>query len=136
MGANVVIAVDIGSQLRPLDALASPADVMQQMVGILIRQNVTAQRKQLDTQDVLLTPDLGSLAFTDFQNAKQAIAAGAAAATAALPKLKRFALTPEQYAAYQSARTRSRCRRRSGSRASTSRLPAACRSRSSATRCT
>ncbi|MCG3102302.1 AMP-binding protein, partial [Enterobacter sp. DRP3] len=54
----------------------SPADVMQQMVGILIRQNVTAQRKQLDAQDVLLTPDLGSLAFTDFQNAKQAIAAG------------------------------------------------------------
>ncbi|CAM2186184.1 patatin-like phospholipase family protein [Burkholderia orbicola] len=103
MGANVVIAVDIGSQLRPLDALASPADVMQQMVGILIRQNVTAQRKQLDAQDVLLTPDLGSLAFTDFQNAKQAIAAGAAAATAALPKLRRFALTPEQYAAYRSS---------------------------------
>ncbi|HIH2744539.1 patatin-like phospholipase family protein [Burkholderia aenigmatica] len=103
MGANVVIAVDIGSQLRPLDALASPADVMQQMVGILIRQNVTAQRKQLDAQDVLLTPDLGSLAFTDFQNAKQAIAAGAAAATAALPKLRHFALTPEQYAAYRSA---------------------------------
>ncbi|AOK20280.1 patatin [Burkholderia cepacia] len=103
MGANVVIAVDIGSQLRPLDALASPADVMQQMVGILIRQNVTAQRKQLGAQDVLLTPDLGSLAFTDFQNAKQAIAAGAAAATAALPKLQRFALTPEQYAAYRSA---------------------------------
>ncbi|MCM3351991.1 hypothetical protein M3616_22800, partial [Bacillus velezensis] len=90
-------------QLRPLDALASPADVMQQMVGILIRQNVTAQRKQLDAQDVLLTPDLGSLAFTDFQNAKQAIAAGEAAATAALPRLRRFALTPEQYAAYRSA---------------------------------
>jgi len=52
---------------------------------------------------VLLTPDLGALAFTDFQNAKQAIAAGAAAATAALPRLKRFALTPEQYAAYRSA---------------------------------
>ncbi|WP_175835285.1 patatin-like phospholipase family protein [Burkholderia anthina] len=103
MGANVVIAVDIGSQLRPLDALASPADVMQQMVGILIRQNVTSQRKQLDAQDILLTPDLGALAFTDFQNAKQAIAAGAAAATAALPRLKRFALTPEQYAVYRSA---------------------------------
>ncbi|MGC2943126.1 patatin-like phospholipase family protein [Burkholderia ambifaria] len=103
MGAKVVIAVDIGSPLRPLDALASPADVMQQMVGILIRQNVTSQRQQLAAQDVLLTPDLGALAFTDFQNAKQAIAAGAAAATAALPRLKRFALTPEQYAAYRSA---------------------------------
>ncbi|KWF22416.1 patatin-like phospholipase family protein [Burkholderia pseudomultivorans] len=103
MGAQVVIAVDIGSPLRPLDALASPADVMQQMVGILIRQNVTAQRKQLDAQDVLLTPDLGSLAFTDFQNAKQAIAAGEAAATAALPRLRRFALSPADYAAYRSA---------------------------------
>lgn len=103
MGADVVIAVDIGSPLRPLDALASPADVMQQMVGILIRQNVTSQRKQLHAQDVLLTPDLGTIAFTDFQSANQAIAAGAAAATAALPRLKRFALSPADYAAYRSA---------------------------------
>ncbi|MBR8058922.1 patatin-like phospholipase family protein [Burkholderia dolosa] len=103
MGAQVVIAVDIGSPLRPLDALASPADVMQQMVGILIRQNVASQRKQLDARDVLLAPDLGSLAFTDFQNASQAISAGAAAAIAALPKLKRYALTPEQYAEYRAA---------------------------------
>ncbi|WP_412024049.1 patatin-like phospholipase family protein [Burkholderia cepacia] len=103
MGANVVIAVDIGSQLRPLDALASPADVMQQMVGILIRQNVSAQRQQITANDVLLTPALGSLGFTDFQNARQAISAGEAAATAALPRLKRYALSPEEYAAYRSA---------------------------------
>ncbi|UVE68862.1 patatin-like phospholipase family protein [Burkholderia pyrrocinia] len=103
MGANVVIAVDIGSQLRPLDALASPADVMQQMVGILIRQNVSAQRRQITANDVLLTPELGSLGFTDFQNARQAISAGEAAATAALPRLKRYALTPDEYAAYRSA---------------------------------
>ncbi|KVW27698.1 patatin [Burkholderia ubonensis] len=105
MGADVVIAVDIGSQLRPLDALASPADVAQQMVGILIRQNVAAQRKQLAPQDVLLTPELGTLTFTDFQKANEAIAAGAAAATAALPRLKRYALTPQQYAAYRAAHT-------------------------------
>lgn len=103
MGANVVIAVDIGSQLRPLDALASPADVMQQMVGILIRQNVSAQRQQITANDVLLTPALGSLSFTDFQNAHQAISPGEAAATAALPSLKRYALSPEDYAAYRSA---------------------------------
>ncbi|CAN0625231.1 NTE family protein [Burkholderia multivorans] len=108
MGADVVIAVDIGSPLRPLDALATPADVMQQMVGILIRQNVSTQRKQLAPDDVLLTPELGSLGFTDFQNARDAIAAGAAAANAALPRLKRYALTPEQYAAYRAAHARPR----------------------------
>ncbi|WDD91720.1 patatin-like phospholipase family protein [Burkholderia sp. FERM BP-3421] len=105
MGAKVVIAVDIGSQLRPLDALASPADVMQQMIGILIRQNVSAQRAQLGADDVLLQPALGALSFTDFQTASQAISAGAAAATAALPKLLQYQLTPEQYAAYEAAHT-------------------------------
>ncbi|WP_240766499.1 patatin-like phospholipase family protein [Paraburkholderia flava] len=103
MGANVVIAVDIGSPLRPLDALASPADVAQQMIGILIHQNVALQRKQLGPQDVLIEPQLGALSFTDFANAKQAIAAGEAAARAALPALKHLALSPEQYAAYRVA---------------------------------
>jgi NTE family protein len=101
MGANVVIAVDIGSPLRPLDALASPADVVQQMIGILIHQNVAQQRKQLRPDDVLIQPQLGSLSFTDFANASQAIAAGAAATRAALPALRHLALSPQQYAEYR-----------------------------------
>lgn len=103
MGAKVVIAVDIGSPLRPLDALASPADVAQQMIGILIHQNVAMQRKQLGPQDVLVEPQLGALSFTDFANASQAIAAGEAAARAALPTLQHLALSPEQYVAYRAA---------------------------------
>ncbi|WP_259461593.1 patatin-like phospholipase family protein [Paraburkholderia fungorum] len=105
MGAQVVIAVDIGSPLRPLDALASPADVLQQMIGILIHQNVARQREQLDANDVLIEPSLGSLSFTDFANAPQAIAAGEAAARAALPRLQHLALSPEQYAAWRAAHT-------------------------------
>lgn len=105
MGAQTIIAVDIGSPLRPLDALASPADVMQQMIGILIHQNVARQREQLRGDDVLIQPSLGTLSFADFANAKQAIAAGEAAARAALPQLQHLALTPEQYAAWRAAHT-------------------------------
>ncbi|WP_408525706.1 patatin-like phospholipase family protein [Paraburkholderia fungorum] len=101
MGANVVIAVDIGSPLRPLDALASPADVMQQMIGILIHQNVARQREQLQAGDVLIEPALGSLSFSDFANASQAIAAGAAATRAALPQLQHLALSPADYAEWR-----------------------------------
>ncbi|MCP2088439.1 UNVERIFIED_ORG: NTE family protein [Paraburkholderia sediminicola] len=101
MGAKVVIAVDIGSPLRPLDALASPADVMQQMIGILIHQNVARQREQLQAGDVLIEPALGSLSFTDFANASQAIAAGAAATRAAMPQLQHLALSPADYAAWR-----------------------------------
>ena len=103
MGAAIVIAVDIGSPLRPLDALSSPADVMQQMIGILIRQNVARQRDQLHANDVLIQPDLGRLTFTDFENAPQAIAAGEAAARAALPQLRSLALSPAQYAEWRAA---------------------------------
>ncbi|ALK34651.1 patatin-like phospholipase family protein [Burkholderia plantarii] len=106
MGADLVIAVDIGSQLRPLDSLASAADVIQQMLGILIRQNVAQQHAQLHRGDVLLEPDLGSLSFIDFQNAQQAIKAGEAAANAALPQLERYALSPADYAAYRAAHAR------------------------------
>lgn len=108
MGAGIVIAVDIGSPLRPLDALSSPADVFQQMVGILIRQNVARQRDQLRASDVLIQPDLGRLTFTDFENASQAIAAGEAAALAALPKLEPLALSPSQYAVWRAAHSTSR----------------------------
>lgn len=105
MGADVVIAVDIGSPLRPLDALATPADVMQQMVGILVRQNVAQQRARLAAGDLLIQPDLGSLTFTDFANAAKAIKAGEAAARAALPQLRHLALSPADYAAYRRAHT-------------------------------
>ncbi|KAG0165421.1 hypothetical protein DFQ30_008468 [Apophysomyces sp. BC1015] len=101
MGADVVIAVDIGSPLRPLDALATPADVMQQMIGILIRQNVAQQRTRLAAGDALIQPDLGSLTFTDFANAAKAIEAGEAAARAALPQLQHLTLSSAEYAAYR-----------------------------------
>lgn len=106
MGADALIVVNISSPLRSLDSLSSPADVMQQMLGILIHQNVKRQRAQLGANDVLIEPQLGNLSFTDFENAKDAIGAGAAAARAALPQLQRFALTPEQYAAYRQAHER------------------------------
>ena len=103
MGADVLIAVDISSPLRPLDALSSPTDVMQQMLGILIHQNVGRHRAQLTPNDVLIKPTLGNLGFSDFAHANEAIEAGAAAARAALPSLARFELSPEQYAAYRAA---------------------------------
>nr|WP_245964974.1 patatin-like phospholipase family protein [Trinickia dinghuensis] len=103
MGAQVLIAVDISSPLRPLDALSSPTDVMQQMLGILIHQNVGRHRAQLTPNDVLIKPALGNLSFSDFARANEAIEAGASAARAVLPQLRRFALTPEQYAAYRAA---------------------------------
>ena len=66
MGADVVIAVNVGSPLEDPASLNSPADVTQQMVTILMNQNVATQKGLLHGSDVLLEPQLGDLSFTDF----------------------------------------------------------------------
>jgi len=63
MGAKVIIAVDIGSPLRNRTDINSPLAVSEQMLGILIGQNVRAQKELLGPGDVLISPALGDLGF-------------------------------------------------------------------------
>ena len=98
MGADIVVAVDIVSPLLPPTDINSPLAVSSQMIGILVGQNVRAQKQLLRRGDVLITPALGDLGFADFSHAASAIAVGEAAAEAALPALRRYALDAESYA--------------------------------------
>jgi NTE family protein len=102
MGADIVIAVDIGSPLRKRTDINSPLDVTNQMLGILIGQNVKAQKELLGPRDVLISPALGDLGFSDFSKSAEAIAAGEAAARAALPQLRTLALDAQDYADFRS----------------------------------
>jgi NTE family protein len=103
LGADVVIAVHIGTPLRKRTDIKSPADVAQQMVGILIGQNVKAQKESLTSRDVLISPDLGNIAFTDFTRAAEAIEDGRQAAQALSKQLSAYAVSPEEYATYAAA---------------------------------
>ena len=101
MGADVIIAVDIVSPLLPPSDVDSPLAVSSQMIGILVGQNVRAQKQLLRSTDVLITPPLGDLGFADFSHAASAIAVGEAAAEAALPALRKYALDAPAYAAFR-----------------------------------
>jgi NTE family protein len=101
MGGEVIIAIDIGSPLLGKADINSPLDVTAQMLGILIGQNVRAQKDLLLPTDVLLSPALGDLKFSDFSHAASAIEAGEAAARTALPALRRYALPPAQYVQFR-----------------------------------
>ncbi|MCG7405285.1 hypothetical protein [Caballeronia zhejiangensis] len=65
-----MIAVQTGTPLRKRENIKSPADVVQQMIGILIGQNVTAAKDSLGPRDILISPDLGDIKFTDFARAR------------------------------------------------------------------
>lgn len=108
MGADVIIAVNVGSPLDDPATLDSPAAVTQQMVTILMNQNVDAQKARLKPGDVLIEPQLGDLSFTDFSRASDGIQGGAAAVRAAAPALAALALPDGAWQTYLAARQGSR----------------------------
>jgi NTE family protein len=104
MGAEVVIAINIGTPLMTREQLSSFVGVAEQSINILTEQNVRVQRALLvPPRDVLIEPDLGDLSTTDFDKGVRFIALGEKAARAAADALARYALPADDYAAYRVA---------------------------------
>ena len=105
MGADVVIAVNIGTPLMSREQLTSLVGLTSQTINILTKQNVEASLALLDpAKDVLIAPDLGRLTFSDFSAAPKFVDYGEAAARAAAPALSRYALDPAAYRTYLAER--------------------------------
>jgi NTE family protein len=101
MGAEVVIAVDVGALNRGRSELDSLTAVLDQMVNINIRRNADASLASLSGRDVKIIPDLGTVGSADFPRAAEAIAAGEKAARAVADQLATFSTSPEAYASWQ-----------------------------------
>lgn len=98
MGADRVIAVDVGTPLSALDRDASLVDVISQLSGFLTTSSAQRQLDSLGQQDLLIAPDLtGKVATGDFDKAAEALQIGQVAADKAAPALLAFAQTPETY---------------------------------------
>ena len=76
MGADIVIAVNIGTPLMSRDQLQSVVGYASQMLNILTEQNVRAQLALLKPTDILISPDLGDLTFIDFAAAPKFVELG------------------------------------------------------------
>ncbi len=101
MGAQIVIAVNIGTPLATRDQLSSIVGLTGQMINILTEQNVRVQLASLTADDVLIAPDLGALTASDFQQGPRFIRLGEEAARAAAPRLAALSLPESAYAAYK-----------------------------------
>ncbi|MFX1676321.1 patatin-like phospholipase family protein [Paraburkholderia sp. A2WS-5] len=101
MGADIVIAVDIGTPLKRADQITSMAGVTSQMLRLMMTRNVLEQKATLRPADVLLEPDLGELSFSDFGAMQQGVAAGTASALAHATQLAALSIGDAHYAAYR-----------------------------------
>ena len=106
MGADVIIAVNVGTPLLPREGLSSVLGVAQQMINILTEQNVKISLGALRSTDVLISPDLRGVSFVDFDRAQEILALGETAGREAASRLAALAWSPAEYARWEAIRTR------------------------------
>ncbi|MDP2784453.1 MAG: patatin-like phospholipase family protein [Sulfurimicrobium sp.] len=101
MGADIIIAVNVGTPLAKREELGSILGVAGQMLSILTEQNVQASIALLKPTDILISPELGDFATSDFDHLPSTLPIGEAAARKVADRLSRLSLSPEQYALYR-----------------------------------
>lgn len=109
MGAEMIIAVDVGTHLLKRDEIKTVLSVVGQLSNILSRRNVEEQLRTLRATDVLIEPDLGEFSASDFNGAGKAIVIGEEAAKQSRDALMKLAVAPavhQQYASKRATRTR------------------------------
>ena len=92
MGADVIIAVNLGTPLLRPDQIEGLQGVSMQTLAILTEQNVRQSLQQLRPQDVLIEPELGDFSAADFDNLVKAVPFGEAAARKAAARLHALAV--------------------------------------------
>ncbi len=102
MGADVVIAVDVGTKLATKEELNSALAIIYQMSGLLTVSNTEIQIESLDETDVLISPAIGDLVSSaDFDKLDEAIPLGYDATVAVQDQLQRYSLSEADYRAWR-----------------------------------
>ena len=101
MGAEIVIAVNLGTTLAPKDQLNSVVGITGQVINLLTEQNVRTSLASLKPADVLILPELGDFSAADFDHLPQTVPIGAAAARKVADRLAALSVPPDAYAAWQ-----------------------------------
>ncbi len=100
-GAQVVIAVNVGSPLLAAEEVNGLLGITAQMIALLTEQNVSGSLATLLPQDIYIKPDMGTITAADFPRHAEAAERGRQAAEGAASKLSMLAVDAAAYAAWQ-----------------------------------
>jgi len=106
MGVDVIIAVDVEFPLYSPEELGSALAISEQMLTILIRKETLRQIDRLGERDVLIRPELGIYASTNFGEILDTIEPGQAATREQASKLRDIALDGATWDEYVAQRER------------------------------
>jgi len=99
MGADIVIAVDVGTPLATITPQSNVLEITGQVTGLLTVRNTAEQLATLTDRDVLVSPPLGDrVATASFAKGPEALAIGKEGADAAVPALSKLSIPEAAYA--------------------------------------
>ncbi len=104
MGADIIIAIDIGSPLASREQLDNVLTVATQLSNFLTRFNTLAQIDTLEPSDILIVPDLSEIGSADFDKSAAAINLGYVQALRHHEELQELAVTVGEYDEYLARR--------------------------------
>jgi NTE family protein len=108
--ADRVIAVNVGSPLKPPESVGSLLSVTAQMIGILTKQNVERSLASLTGSDIYIAPELGDIKASDFARYEKAADIGRIAAERQLSALRVLSVDEKTYVTWKHKNTDARKR--------------------------
>lgn len=106
MGAQQLIAVDIGTPPLQREQIQNLLGITSQMVALLTQRFVDNALATLTDKDLLIQPDLGQLTSASFGAAAELVRLGREQALAQKEQLARFAVSEEEFAAFKARQRR------------------------------
>ena len=97
LGADVIIAVDIGTRPSDTAELDSIFSVGGQTLNVLTHRNTLDSLARLREQDILIRPELGDITSMSFARGEEGIERGREAALALAAALSQYAVSPEAW---------------------------------------
>jgi len=105
MGADIVIAVDVGGPRRTREEIGNILQMLDQVASLVTARNTEDEIAKLKPRDVLIVPPLGrEVGASQFDRLLQAAAIGEQGADEKRAELARLGLPPAQYTAHRAAR--------------------------------
>jgi NTE family protein len=102
LGAETIIAVDVGTPLETREELKTLVNFTSQLSGLLVVRNSQAQIRTLKDSDVLIAPPLGNeITAASFEEVGDAIDVGYEAADKMRDRLARFSISEAAYAEHR-----------------------------------
>jgi NTE family protein len=102
MGADIIIAVNVGSPLKGREELRTALGVVGQLSSIMVNRNSAAQIATLTAADLLITPPLGKdVSSADFSKSAKGIRIGYEAADGMRGSISRYSADPQVFRAHR-----------------------------------